>query len=132
VFHGRHDARVPFEEGRFIAATIPHARFEPLETSNHLPLEGEPAFRHFLDAVAAFLPQAEPGRAAQAPFGGLTHREREILELIARGLDNAQISAHLGLSEKTVRNNVVAIFDKIAVENRGQAIVKARNAGLGT
>jgi pimeloyl-ACP methyl ester carboxylesterase/DNA-binding CsgD family transcriptional regulator len=130
VFHSRDDGRVPFEEGRFIAASIPHARFEPLDTANHLPLEGEPAFAHFLDAVGAFLPRAAAGSAVE-PFGRLTQREREILELVARGLDNAQVAAHLGLAEKTVRNNIVAIFDKIAVENRGQAIVKARAAGFG-
>ena len=50
---------------------------------------------------------------------------------MARGLDNWQIAAQLGVSEKTVRNNVTNIFDKLTVENRGQAIVLARNAGLG-
>ena len=126
VFHGRGDNRVPFEEGRYIAASISGARFEPLESRNHLPLEGEPAFGHCIDTLVAFLPAG-----AGARFEGLTRREREILDLLARGLDNAQIAAHLDLAEKTVRNNVVAIFDKIAVENRSQAIVKARAAGLG-
>jgi DNA-binding NarL/FixJ family response regulator len=51
--------------------------------------------------------------------------------LIAQGLDNAQIAARLDLSEKTVRNNITHIFDKIQVENRSQAIVRAREAGLG-
>jgi len=131
VFHSRDDGRIPFEEGRYIAATIPHARFEPLDTNNHVPLEGEPAYEHLFGAVRAFLPGPTAGGAAGGSFDGLTLREREILELIARGLDNAQIAAHLGLAEKTVRNNVVTIFDKIAVENRGQAIIKARNAGFG-
>ena len=54
-----------------------------------------------------------------------------MLELIAQGLDNAQIAARLELSEKTVRNNITHIFDKIEVENRSQAIVLAREAGLG-
>ncbi|MFZ1908548.1 MAG: alpha/beta fold hydrolase [Burkholderiales bacterium] len=128
VFHSRDDNRVPFEEGRYIAAAIPGARFEPLDSANHLPLEGEPAFGQLLDAVARFLPRRA---AADGQFGHLTRRELEVLELIARGLDNAQIAARLGLAEKTVRNNIVAVFDKIAVENRAQAIVKARTAGLG-
>ncbi len=127
VFHSRDDQRAPFEEGRYIAAAIAGARFEPLDSANHLPLEGEPAFARCVEMVAGFL----PGRAANGQFDHLTRRELEVLELIARGLDNAQIAARLGLAEKTVRNNVVAVFDKIAVENRGQAIVKARNAGLG-
>ena len=131
VFHSRHDSRIPFEEGRYIAATIPGARFEPLDTANHLPLEGEPAFTHLLGAVEAFLPRSAAGGAAAGTFDGLTRREHEILELVARGLDNAQIAARLGLAEKTVRNYIVGILDKIGVENRSQAIVKARNAGLG-
>ena len=69
-------------------------------------------------------------RARRGAFPALTRRERQILEHIARGLDNAQIAAHLDLSEKTVRNHITAIFDKIGVENRAQAIVQAREAGL--
>ena len=54
-----------------------------------------------------------------------------MLELIAQGLDDLQIAAHLGLSEKTVRNHISPIFDTLGVENRSQTIVKAREAGLG-
>ena len=54
------------------------------------------------------------------------------MELIAQGRDNAQTAAHLGLSEKTVRNHVTRIFSKLDVENRGQAIVRAREAGFGS
>jgi DNA-binding NarL/FixJ family response regulator len=54
-----------------------------------------------------------------------------VLERIAQGLDNAQIAARLGISEKTVRNNITHIFDKLAVDNRSQAIVLARNGGFG-
>lgn len=61
----------------------------------------------------------------------LSEREVEVLEQIAQGLDNAQIAARLGMAEKTVRNHVTRIFDKIEVENRSQAIVLAREAGLG-
>jgi pimeloyl-ACP methyl ester carboxylesterase/DNA-binding CsgD family transcriptional regulator len=130
VLHARGDLRVPYEEGRTAATLIPGARFMTLETRNHLMMQDEPAWRAFLDALAALYP---PGRAARAQdsFPDLTAREREVLELIARGLDNAQIAARLGLSEKTVRNNITRIFDKISVENRSQAIVTAREAGLG-
>ena len=51
--------------------------------------------------------------------------------MVAQGLDNLQISAHLGVAEKTVRNVMTNIFDKSAVENRPQAIVRAREAGFG-
>jgi DNA-binding CsgD family transcriptional regulator len=72
-----------------------------------------------------------PASGHGAGFSGLTEREGQILEHIARGLDNAQIAAHLGMSEKTVRNHITHIFDKIGVENRSQAIVLARERGLG-
>ena len=67
----------------------------------------------------------------QPALSGLTSREAEILERIARGLDNAQIAAQLGLSEKTVRNHITHIFDKLGVQTRAQAIVLARDAGMG-
>jgi pimeloyl-ACP methyl ester carboxylesterase/DNA-binding CsgD family transcriptional regulator len=128
VFHARGDLSIPFEEGRLIAGLIPGARFVTLETRNHLMTESEPAWRDFLAALEGFYPSigARPGG-----FPGLTPRESEVLELIAQGLDNAQIAARLELSEKTVRNNITHIFDKIQVENRSQAIVRAREAGLG-
>lgn len=130
VLHGRGDLRIPFEEGRIAAGLIPNARFIGLETRNHLMMQSEPAWRDFLDAVAEFYPPGQAARA-QGGFPELTAREREVLEFIAQGLDNAQIAARLGLSEKTVRNNITHIFDKIRVENRSQAIVMAREAGLG-
>jgi len=129
VLHGRGDMRIPFEEGRLVAGLIPGASFVTLETRNHLMMQDEPAWRAFLDALAAFYPPRS-GPAAGS-FPGLTAREREVLELIAQGLDNAQIAARLELSEKTVRNNITHIFDKIGVENRSQAIVLARESGLG-
>jgi class 3 adenylate cyclase/pimeloyl-ACP methyl ester carboxylesterase len=61
VMHSRHDARVPFEAGRRMAAGIPGARFVPLESQNHLILEDEPAFGRFLDELKAFL---KPGGSA--------------------------------------------------------------------
>ncbi|HTQ73873.1 MAG TPA: alpha/beta fold hydrolase [Burkholderiales bacterium] len=129
VLHARGDLSIPFEEGRLIAGLIPGARFVTLESRNHLLTESEPAWRDFLAAMAGFYPPA--GAAPGAGFPGLTPRETEVLELIAQGLDNAQIAARLELSEKTVRNNITHIFDKIQVENRSQAIVRARDAGLG-
>ena len=70
-----------------------------------------------------------PTRSAAFPL--LTNRERDVLELIARGESNAVIAHHLSLSEKTVRNHVSAIFTKLQVADRAHAIVKAREAGLG-
>jgi DNA-binding NarL/FixJ family response regulator len=64
-------------------------------------------------------------------FPELTDREREVLELLAAGHGNHQIAARLSLSPKTVRNNVSAIFAKLQVADRSEAIVRARRAGLG-
>lgn len=128
VLHARGDARVPFEEGRYLAGLIPGASFVPLDSRNHILLESEPAFAHCFDEVDRFLTTHLGQSQALA---GLTPRELELLELLARGLDNLQIAAHLGLSEKTVRNKVSAVFDKLAVATRAQAIVRAREAGFG-
>jgi DNA-binding NarL/FixJ family response regulator len=69
--------------------------------------------------------------AVRVPFPELTDREREVLELIARGLSNARIAEHFVLSQKTVRNHVSNILTKLRVADRSQAIVRAREAGLG-
>jgi DNA-binding NarL/FixJ family response regulator len=69
--------------------------------------------------------------AARVPFPQLSDREREVLDLIARGLDNTAISRRLVLSPKTVRNHVSNVLTKLAVPDRSAAIVRAREEGLG-
>ena len=64
-------------------------------------------------------------------FPELSHREREVLDLIATGVSNADIARRLSLSPKTVRNHVSNVFTKLQVADRAQAIVRARAAGLG-
>jgi DNA-binding NarL/FixJ family response regulator len=65
------------------------------------------------------------------PFPELTPRERELLDLIAQGWSNARIAQHFTLSTKTVRNHVSNILTKLSLTDRSQAIVRARQAGLG-
>jgi DNA-binding NarL/FixJ family response regulator len=65
------------------------------------------------------------------PFPELTAREREVLDLIAAGRNNRQIADQLSLSAKTVANHISAIFAKLQVADRAQAILRARDAGLG-
>lgn len=130
VLHARDDVRMPFDEGRLIAGLIPGARFVPLESRNHVLLEGELAFARLIAECRAFLREGGGAGPSGSAFPALTPREREILELLAHGLDNLQIAARLGLSEKTVRNNVTPILDKLEVETRSQAIVRAREAGF--
>src|SRR5690606_31492798 len=109
LLHARHDRRVPFEEGRLLAGLIPGARFVPLGTADHILLPHDPCFAAFFAELRAFLPGARAD-AARSAFSSLTAREAQILERIAQGLDNAQIAAHLEVSEKTVRNNITRIF----------------------
>ncbi|GAB2698916.1 response regulator [Thalassiella azotivora] len=69
--------------------------------------------------------------AGAVPFPELTDREREVLDLVARGLDNATIARRLVLSQKTVRNHVANVVTKLAVPDRSAVIVLARERGLG-
>jgi DNA-binding NarL/FixJ family response regulator len=74
---------------------------------------------------------AAPPQIAEVPFPELTSREREVLDLIAAGLPNATIAGRLGLAGKTVGNHISTIFAKLQVATRAEAIVRARDAGLG-
>jgi DNA-binding NarL/FixJ family response regulator len=87
----------------------------------------------FCPRVAARLTVLLAGAAGYPvhPFPHLTGREREVLDLIAAGLGNAAIAARLQLAQKTVSNNISAIFSKLQVADRAEAIARARNAGLG-
>ncbi|MFI7306348.1 response regulator [Micromonospora aurantiaca] len=78
------------------------------------------------DRAAALL-----GARADGPFPELTDREREVLGLLARGLSNPLIAHRLGLSAKTVRNNVSAILVKLRLGSRAEAIARARDHGMG-
>jgi DNA-binding NarL/FixJ family response regulator len=79
--------------------------------------------------VLAFFAGARP--IAPQIFPSLTDRERDILHLLARGKSNTAIATELGLSVKTIANNVSNIFSKLQVADRSEAIVRAREAGLG-
>jgi pimeloyl-ACP methyl ester carboxylesterase len=131
VLHARGDARVPFDEGRRLAGLIPGARFVALESSNHVLLDTEPAWRRFLAELRAFVDPSAPGEhAAVTGAFALTTAERAVLQLVAQGLDNRTIAGRLQKSEKTVRNQVSTIFDKLGVHSRAQAIVHVRDSGM--
>jgi len=130
VLHGRGDAVCPISEGRRIATEIPDARFVELESRNHILLEHEPAWGRFQEAVAEFTGVDRPAATDEAAFAALTAREREILELLSEGLSNAQIAQRLSISDKTVRNHLSHLFDKLGVWTRAQAIVFAHDHGL--
>ena len=134
VIHANGDRAVPVDEGRLLGRTIPGARYLELDSVNHMLLPDEPAWSRLRHEVATFVASPSERSAAagiERRLAGLTARERDVLERIARGLDNAEIAASLAMSEKTVRNHVTRVFDKIGVAHRYQAIVLARDAGLG-
>ena len=126
VLHCRGDRRVPHDEGRLLATLIPGAQLTTLESNNHMMPADDAAWPDYMDALRRFVSGAPTDKLAD-----LSEREREVLEQLARGHDNATIARELGLSEKTVRNHLTRIYEKMQVHRRGEAIVRAREAGLG-
>lgn len=128
VIHAREDNVVPFEEGRLLASAIPGAQFIELESRNHILLESEPAWSRFQQAVLEFLGVGAGG--GEGVFAALSPREREIFALLSEGLGNAEIAERLSISEKTVRNHISKVYDKLGVWTRAQAMVFARDHGF--
>ncbi len=129
VLHSRNDHVTPIAEGRRLASSIPGAQFVELQSQNHILLEGEPGWQRFRGAVTEFLNLEAAGPDVDPAFAELSPREREVLALVTEGLANAEIGARLAISEKTVRNHVSNVFDKLGVWTRAQAIVFARDRG---
>jgi pimeloyl-ACP methyl ester carboxylesterase/DNA-binding CsgD family transcriptional regulator len=125
VLHARQDSVVPLEEGRLLAAGIPGARFVELESRNHVLLQHEPAWQRFGEEVLAFLGGTPRG---EDHLSALTAREREIVAGLVAGQTNAQIAAALFISDKTVRNTLTRIYEKLGVQSRTQAMALLRGA----
>jgi pimeloyl-ACP methyl ester carboxylesterase/DNA-binding CsgD family transcriptional regulator len=130
VIHSRGDAAVSNSEGRLLAAGIPGAQYVELDSVNHILLEDEPAWQRFRDAVLDFAEIGGTRELAESPFAQLSTRERQILTLMGQGRSNMEIAEHLGISDKTVRNQVSKLFDKLGVWTRAQAIVFANERGF--
>lgn len=126
VLHGHHDQVIPLSEGKRLASEIPGASFVQLDSRNHILLEHEPAWSKFCQAVLEFTGQDKhPSENADTRLQALSPREREILPLLCQGLGNAQIGWKLGISEKTVRNHVSHLYEKLGVHSRAAAIALA-------
>lgn len=134
VVHARDDARIPFEQGRLLAMEIPNARFVALEGRNHILTESEPAWARFCETFNECMGVASAtgvdGHATPTDLAELTARENAILKLVAQGAANSQIARSLYISEKTVRNHLTNIFEKLGVDSRSRAIVVARDRGV--
>jgi DNA-binding NarL/FixJ family response regulator len=117
-----------------IAGEIPGSQFVSIDSSNHILLEDEPGWQELKKAFAHHVPgaAAAPRRSTDARerIAQLSNREQKILGEIAKGLSNREIAQGLFISEKTVRNHITSVFDKLGVSSRAQAIVMAKEAGL--
>jgi DNA-binding NarL/FixJ family response regulator len=123
VLHARSDARVPVDEGRLLAALISGATFFELDSDNHVLLEQEAAWETFRQRLTAFLelPREDRTRTGTERSAELTARERDVLALVAEGLENKAIAQRLGLSPKTVRNYVSNVLSKLGAATRTEA-----------
>jgi DNA-binding NarL/FixJ family response regulator len=95
----------------------------------HAIAAGEAIFGPGIARRVLGLASGPPTRGS--PFPELTTREREVLDLIAAGTRNSEIARRLSIAPKTVANHISAIFTKLQVADRGEAIIRARDAGLG-
>lgn len=131
VLHASHDEAVGLSQGRLLAENIADAKFVELDSRNHILLEHEPAWERFKEEVLAFTGQSGQRDTEDPIFAALSPRERDILTRMAEGSTNIDIGRQLFISEKTVRNHVTRIFEKLGVASRAQAIVLAKDKKLG-
>ncbi len=118
VLHSVGDRMNSFEAGRQLAAGISGAKLVALPSENHIVLSDEPAWGLFLQELQAFLAVGAGSPTRDENPIVLTEREREVLELAARGLDNDQIAAELTLSVRTVERHLQNIYIKLGVAGR--------------
>lgn len=126
VMHRRGDRAVPISRGRELAALLPNARFVALGGDSHLPHMDDQREVH--RALAGFLDDAPVSETnGETP---LTHRETEVLRLVAAGLSNREIASSLVLSEHTVHRHVANILRKLTQSSRAAAAAHATRVGF--
>ena len=119
VLHATGERINGFDEGRFLASSIRGARLVPLDSQNHIILEDESAWPVLVREVEEFLrPDREVASARPATPMSLSGREREVLTLAARGLDNDDIARELHLSVRTVERHLQNVYVKLDVQGR--------------
>ena len=129
VVHRRRDRAIPYRLGRELAAAIPGATLVPLDGSAHLPWTGD--WHAGARALRSVLAPAAPARVAGEPAAGLlSSREREVLALVAHGLNDREIAERLFLSPHTVHRHVANIRRKLGRGSRTAAVAEAARLGL--
>ena len=118
VLHSRGDQATDFTKGRYLAATIPGARFVTLESKNHIVLGDEAAWPVFVREVEAVLAADRTTGSPTGSADALSPREREVLSLAAAGQGNDEIAAALHLSVRTVERHFHNIYTKLGVSGR--------------
>jgi pimeloyl-ACP methyl ester carboxylesterase len=126
ALHVKGDQTVQFEQGRRLAALIPGARFVPLEGSNHMMFQDEPAWAAFVQRVRAFLgTEVQPAAAVV-----LTPRQLEVLRRVACGQTDKQVARELDLSPRTVEMHVAGAMKALGGKTRAEAVRSAAQRGL--
>jgi pimeloyl-ACP methyl ester carboxylesterase/DNA-binding CsgD family transcriptional regulator len=125
VVHRRGDRVVPLGRGRELAALLPNARFVALSGEAHIGWLDDT--RELRRALAGFLGEPVPEADGDSP---LSHRETEVLRLVAEGLSNREIASSLVLSEHTVHRHIANILRKLGQSTRAAAAAQAARAGM--
>jgi pimeloyl-ACP methyl ester carboxylesterase/DNA-binding CsgD family transcriptional regulator len=124
ALHMKGDQLIYFDQGRRLAASIPGARFVPLEGNNHIPLAHEPAWTVFVNEVVSFL-GAKRNEAPGAGRGSLTPRQLDVLARVARGHTDKEIARDLRLSPRTVEMHVAGAMKALGAKTRAEAVAKS-------
>lgn len=122
VAHNTGDQLAPASLGRALAEAIPGATYVEFAGRSHVPRAGDGSLAGLVTEMTRFMGAAR--RTAESATN-LTSRERQVLDCLSQGLSNANIAARLGIAEKTVRNHLSCIYDKLGVTSRTQAVVAA-------
>lgn len=129
ALHVKGDQLIYFDQGRRLAASIPGARFVPLEGNNHIPLVNEPAWTVFVNEVRHFL-GARGNESLGASSVSLTPRQLDVLARVARGQTDKEIARDLRLSPRTVEMHVAGAMKALGAKTRAEAVAKSGEQNL--
>jgi pimeloyl-ACP methyl ester carboxylesterase/DNA-binding CsgD family transcriptional regulator len=133
ILHAVGDRLKTFDNATEVASLIRGSRLVPLESRNHILLQGEPAWRLFVDEVRAFMQPERPAHGPARPLEPLSRRELDVLRLAGEGLGNDAIGDALGLSPRTVERHLSNSYAKLGLAGkaaRAAAVAEVLRQGL--